>query len=122
MAGASTPELVAAVSAAGGSGFLAAGYLTAAKMSGEIAALRRLTPAPVAVNLFVPQRDRTTEIASEIVAYGDELAETAERYRTGPGEPRFDEDDFAAKVDRLVANPVDAVSFTFGAVTPEVGS
>ena len=38
--GISTPELVAAVGAAGGFGFLAAGYLTEEALSGQIARVR----------------------------------------------------------------------------------
>ncbi|MFI6046655.1 NAD(P)H-dependent flavin oxidoreductase [Nocardia sp. NPDC051321] len=43
--GPSTPELVAAVGAAGGFGFLATGYATAAKVGREIAELRQRTDA-----------------------------------------------------------------------------
>ena len=53
--GPSTPALAAAVSDAGGLGFLAAGYRTGEAMSAEIAAVRALTSAPFGVNLFVPQ-------------------------------------------------------------------
>ena len=52
--GPSTPELAAAVSNAGGLGFLAAGYKTADAMLAEIAATRRLTGEPFGVNVFVP--------------------------------------------------------------------
>ena len=44
--GPSTPELAAAVSEAGGLGFLAAGYNTADAMAGDVAATRALTRAP----------------------------------------------------------------------------
>src|SRR5690349_8814677 len=54
--GPSTPALAAAVSDAGGLGFLAAGYKTASAMSNEIAATRRLTREPFGVNVFVPNR------------------------------------------------------------------
>ena len=52
--GPSTPELAAAVSEAGGLGFLAAGYLTAAALEERIAKTRALTSRPFGVNLFVP--------------------------------------------------------------------
>lgn len=55
--GVSTPELAAAVSEAGGLGFLAAGYKTAEAMREEIRAVRTRTRAPFGVNLFVPSRD-----------------------------------------------------------------
>ena len=54
--GPSCPELAAAVSDAGGLGFLAAGYKTADEVATEIAATKRLTQAPFGVNVFVPHR------------------------------------------------------------------
>ncbi|MDX6474685.1 MAG: nitronate monooxygenase, partial [Gaiellaceae bacterium] len=51
--GPSTPELAAAVSNAGGLGFLGAGYLTAEALVELIERTRALTAAPIGVNLFV---------------------------------------------------------------------
>jgi len=48
--GASTPQLTAAVSNAGGLGFTPAGYLTAIALAERIAEIRKLTSAPVGVN------------------------------------------------------------------------
>jgi nitronate monooxygenase len=53
--GPSTPELVAAVSNAGGLGFLAGGFVTAQKLAESLAAARALTSGPLGVNVFVPQ-------------------------------------------------------------------
>jgi nitronate monooxygenase len=50
--GPSTPALAAAVSNAGGLGSLGAAYLTPEQIRDEIAAVRRLTDRPFAVNLF----------------------------------------------------------------------
>src|SRR5215472_11031370 len=52
--GPTTPRLAAAVSEAGGLGFLAAGYLTADSLRDHIAQARALTEAPLGVNVFVP--------------------------------------------------------------------
>src|SRR4051794_29795365 len=52
--GASTPQLTAAVSEAGGFGFLAGGYLSPEVLEERIAEVRQLTEAPFGVNLFVP--------------------------------------------------------------------
>ncbi len=52
--GPSTPELAAAVSEAGGLGFLAAGYKPAAATGIELERLRQLTRRPVGLNLFFP--------------------------------------------------------------------
>ena len=50
--GASTPKLAATVSAAGGLGFLAAGYKTAEEMRNEIEEVRKLTGRPFGVDCF----------------------------------------------------------------------
>src|SRR5438270_5986178 len=52
--GPSTPELAAAVSEAGGLGFLGGGYLSADALAERIAQTRKLTARPFGVNLFVP--------------------------------------------------------------------
>ncbi|HKX10484.1 MAG TPA: nitronate monooxygenase, partial [Stellaceae bacterium] len=50
--GPSTPELVAAVSSAGGLGSLGAAYLTPQQILDHIKRVRALTDRPFAVNLF----------------------------------------------------------------------
>ena len=52
--GPSTPELAAAVSNAGGLGFLAAGYLPAVELAERRRRLAGLTSRPFGVNVFVP--------------------------------------------------------------------
>src|SRR6187397_17301 len=52
--GYTTPELVAAVSNAGGLGSLAGAQLAPGELRGAIAAVRRLTDRPFGVNLFAP--------------------------------------------------------------------
>lgn len=118
MAGATTPALAAAVSNADGLGFLAAGYLSVDAMADEVAAYRAQTDAPVAINLFTPQTDRSLELGSRLEAYRSALAVTAATYGVEPGDPAFDEDTFEGKIAWLVEHPVDAVSFTFGPVPP----
>src|SRR3546814_5431351 len=97
MAGASTPELAAAVSNAGGLGFLAAGYLSVPAMASEVSAYRTLTSAPVTVNLFTPQVDRTLELAPSLTVYRAALEPVAARLRALPGEPPYDTDAFEEK-------------------------
>jgi nitronate monooxygenase len=53
--GTTTPELVAAVSNAGGLGSIGAAYLAPDQIEEAISAVRRLTSRPFGVNLFVPQ-------------------------------------------------------------------
>jgi len=103
--GASTPALAAAVSEAGGLGFVAAGYKAPDAMAADIAATRELTDKPFGVNVFAVT---PTEAEPAVLE--------AFRGRLGPeaGEPRTDDDGFAGKVERLLADPVPVVSFTFG--------
>lgn len=116
--GPSTPALAAAVNAAGGLGFLAAGYKTADALRRDIVATRRLTDAPIGVNVFVaPARQADPRAVQE---YAARLRDEAERYGVALGEPRSDDDDWQAKLDLVVAEPVDVVSFTFGCPSPEV--
>src|SRR3954451_1785535 len=54
--GASTPELAAAVSGAGGLGFIADGYRTPDALADDVARTRELTDRPVRVKVFAPTR------------------------------------------------------------------
>jgi len=110
--GPSTPALAAAVNRGGGLGFVAAGYLTAERLAGEIAATAALTGDPFGVNLFVG--GGSPGDAAAVAAYASRLAVEARRSGVPLGEPRFDDDDFERKVAVLCELPVAAVSFTFG--------
>jgi nitronate monooxygenase len=109
--GPSTPELTAAVCNAGGLGFLAAAYLSAAQLAERLSATRALTDAPFGVNVFVPGRPTDPAVYEDYVR---ELAGDPAASQTSLGTPRFDDDDWAAKIELLVSDPVAAVSFTFG--------
>jgi nitronate monooxygenase len=110
--GPSTPELAAAVSAAGGLGFVAAGYKPPATVAEELAATRALTGAPIGVNVFTPGAIAGEPAAA--AAFAAPLGDEAARAGVALGAPRRDDDAFAEKVDLLVADPVAVVSFTFG--------
>ncbi|MEU9061283.1 nitronate monooxygenase [Streptomyces sp. NPDC048430] len=117
--GVSRPELAAAVSEAGGLGFLAAGYKTADGMYNEVEQLRRMTGAAFGVNLFMPQPLVADPSAVEV--YRDQLAGEASWYETPLGDPDSSGDDgYEAKVAILLEAPVPVVSFTFGCPTREV--
>ena len=60
--GATTPQLVAAVSNAGGLGSLAAGYIAPDEIKQAIKEIRELTSNPFAVNLFIPEEHHATSI------------------------------------------------------------
>lgn len=109
--GPSTPALAAAVTEAGGVGFLAGGYKTAEAMGGEICDLRRLTSGPFGVNLFVPQprpvddealRAYLVTLRSEDGDPGTEVV------------PAWDDDGWLDKLGVLEQSAVPLVSFTFG--------
>lgn len=110
--GPSTPALAAAVTDAGGLGFLPAGYLTAQRVAENIAAARALTGGPIGVNLFVPQPCIASE--AEIDHYRQLVEPLARRYGVEPGTPHPDDDGWAAKLDVVADLSPEAVSFTFG--------
>jgi nitronate monooxygenase len=110
--GPSTPELAAAVSGAGGLGFLAAGYKTAAALSAEIERVRELTAAAFGVNVFVLE-ERPID-AEALTAYGESLTGEATRYGVELGQARFDDDELEAKVAVLEDARVAVVSTAFG--------
>jgi nitronate monooxygenase len=116
--GPSTPALAAAVSEAGGLGFLASGYRLASALEEDIAAVRTATDGPFGVNVFVPPSTPTSPAVYE--PYVERLAADADRYGVALGQPRSDTDDWEAKLELLHRRPVDAVSFTFGCPTPDV--
>lgn len=123
--GPSTPELVAAVSEAGGLGFLAAGYLTAAQVAEQVADVWSRTERPFGVNLFVPQEANTyaagpgalagAERARAVEVYRAKLTDDARRVGVELPDPRpGDTDDWDRKLDLVVREQVPVVSFTFG--------
>ncbi|WP_328677879.1 nitronate monooxygenase [Streptomyces sp. NBC_00322] len=117
--GASCPQLAAAVSEAGGLGFLAAGYKTADGMYQEVKQIRGLTAQPFGVNLFMPQPNTADPGAVEI--YRNQLAGEATWYETPLGDPDSGRDDgYEAKLAILLDDPVPVVSFTFGCPTRDV--
>lgn len=110
--GPATPELAAAVSSAGGLGFLAAGYKTAAAVEADLARVRTLTARPVGLNLFFPAREPVDDEA--IAAYAARMRAEGERYGVAPGEPRWTDDDWEAKLELAARERPEVVSFTFG--------
>jgi nitronate monooxygenase len=110
--GPTTPALVAAVSEAGGLGFLAAGYKTASAVQAEIAAVRSATARPFGVNLFYPTRDEVDEEA--IDAYARSLRVEEDRYGVAVGVPVWSDDEWDAKLDLVARERPAVVSFTFG--------
>lgn len=116
--GPSTPELAAAVSQAGGLGFLAAGYLSAEETRTRIAAVRAATDRPFGVNLFVPGRGPTDPALYD--SYARRLRSWAAARGLEAGEPVFGDDAWDAKLALLHEDPVRVVSLVFGCPEPAV--
>ena len=116
--GPSTPELAAAVSNAGGLGFLAAGYQTADAMLAEIAATKRLTGAPFGVNVFVPSSPDVDVDALE--RYLARLESDASSFGINIGPSEWTDDHWEAKLAGLLRDPVAVVSFAFGCPSRDI--
>lgn len=111
--GPSTPELVAAVSNAGGLGSLAAAYSNAERIQQDIAAIRKLTKGPFAVNLFSPQaqlplKDGVNAVSEFLRPYHERLSLKA------PGLPQKPIEDFDEQLEAVAKAAPPIVSFTFG--------
>ncbi|NYH18018.1 NAD(P)H-dependent flavin oxidoreductase [Paraburkholderia bryophila] len=111
--GATTPALVAAVSNAGGLGFLAGAALPPEKIASEVAAIRALTDRPFGVNLFVldPAAPDDATVRRALEAIDPLRAE----FDLPPGQPleRY-APDFRAQLEMLIELRVPVASFTFG--------
>lgn len=116
--GATTPQLVAAVSEAGGLGFLAGAMLSPEQMREEAARIRSRTVQPFGINLFV--QDEPLASASALKDALDLLrpwhAELGLKPPTAPG--RFCQS-FDAQLAMVLALRPAVVSFTFGMLRPE---
>jgi nitronate monooxygenase len=117
--GPSTPALAAAVSGAGGLGFLAAGYRSLDAVRAELDALRSLLPdeIPFGVNVFAPPGHGSG--ATDVAAYADTLAGEAARNDVALGTPAWDDDRYAEKLELLAAERVPVLSTTFGCPSRE---
>jgi nitronate monooxygenase len=114
--GGDTPALVAAVSEAGGLGFIGAAYLTPAQLADSAQQVRARTRRPFGVSLFAPQPAPPTADASAAVArlapYYAELG--LER----PGPPALPADTFDAQLAAALECGARLFSFTFGVLPP----
>ena len=112
--GPSTSALAAAVSGAGGLGFIAAGYKAPDALRADLDDLRSLIAddVPFGVNVFASPGQGAG--AEDVATYAETLRGEAERTGTALGEPRWDDDRYAEKLDLLCEERVPVVSFTFG--------
>ncbi len=121
--GTSTPAFVEAVHRAGGLGFLAAGYKSVAAMQAEIRTIRE-SGARFGMNVFVPdpaQLPPSAAVLAELEDYRQQLRPDARRYGVELPQLRLDDDDeWQGKIDALLSEPVELVSFAFGLPGPDV--
>jgi nitronate monooxygenase len=116
--GPSTPALAAAVANAGGLGFLGTGYRSAEAAQADLVAARRLTAGPLGVNIFVPSPPEGVDRRA-VDAFAGAVRHEAETVGVSPGQPRWDDDDWAAKLAMVGSERPQVVSFTFGCPSPE---
>ena len=116
--GPSTPALAAAISEAGGLGFVAAGYKTSQGVAAEVEGVREATSAPLGVNLFVVEPYEPP--VGSLDAYRRSLEAEAARLGAELGDARWDDDDWQAKLELVLDVRPEVVSFTFGCPGAEV--
>ncbi|CAN7393675.1 NAD(P)H-dependent flavin oxidoreductase [Knoellia sp. LjRoot47] len=111
--GPSTVELAAAVTAAGGFGFLAGAYLAPDRLRDDIVLLRSAVGgAPFGVNLFAPSPYEPGS-ASRVLEYATRLQPLADKAGVALGEAIHDDDSFDAKIEVVIAERPAVVSFAF---------
>jgi nitronate monooxygenase len=111
--GPSTPELVAAVSNAGGLGSLGAAYLTPDKISETIRRIKELTSKPFNVNLFAGAHEPRGHVdPAPMLALLAEIHEALEL--PPPVQPQLPPDPFAAQLEAVLDSAPPIFSFTFG--------
>ncbi|WP_342415562.1 DUF561 domain-containing protein [Paenibacillus sp. FSL R10-2782] len=111
--GPTTPELVAAISNAGGLGNLGAGYLTPEQLRSMIREIKQLTVQPFGVNLFVPEQlveseETIGQMADHLNIYRVELG-----IAQNPAIQKYSES-FEEQVQVLLDEEIPVFSFTFG--------
>ena len=116
-AGPTTPELAAAVSDAGGLGFLAAGYSAPDRVRDDIRALRALTDRPFGVNLLSVVEQPVDGDA--LARYAEAVRPDAERFGVTVPDVAFDDDGRAEKLALLAEERPDVVSFAFACPSPD---
>ena len=111
--GPSTPELVAAVSNAGGLGSLGAAYLTPDKITETIRQIKALTDKPFNVNLFAGGHVAETHAdPAPMLALLAEIHETLKL--PPPVLPQLPPDPFPAQLEAALDAAPPIFSFTFG--------
>ncbi len=117
--GPTTPELVAAVSNAGGLGSLGAAYLPPETLREQVREIRELTEGRYGVNLFVPSPfeadpEKIERAGALLRPYREELGTEV------PKELSSFEESFRDQLEVVLEERVPVFSFTFGSLEPEL--
>lgn len=114
--GPTTPELVAAVSNAGGLGSIGAGYMPAEQLQEAITAVEAQTEYSYGVNLFIPNpadnRPPSPAVLSKLATYAAELGIDPPTLADKPPS------NFEAQFEVVIENEIPVFSFTFGIPEP----
>jgi nitronate monooxygenase len=111
--GGDTPRLVAAVSEAGGLGFVGAAYLSPQQIADSAQAVRALTSRPFGINLFAPVRvpERVGDARRAAARVAPHYAELG---LSAPAPPSTPADSFPAQLAAALETSASVFSFTFG--------
>ena len=116
MAGATTPELAAAVSNFGGLGSLGAGMTAPDVLSSEINTIKSLTDQPFMINLMVLSEHESTTLDTAMPTW---LSHYYQEKSIEVALPKCPALSFAEQLQVLYDNPVPVASFTFGIISAE---
>lgn len=118
--GVTTPDLVAAVSNAGGLGTLGAGYMSPEQLRADILNIKQLTNKPFGVNVFVPEMPNVTE--GEIDRANEWLKPFREQLNLSEtvAVDKPTDSVFQKQIEIIVEEQVPVCSFTFGIPSKEV--
>ena len=111
--GATTPELISAVSNSGGLGSLGAGYMAPEEIRDAIKKIRTLTQKPFAVNLFIPQKSHATHEKILQSCKSIELSCEELNLTITPATPPY-LSSFEDQMRVIIEEAVPVFSFTFG--------
>ena len=109
--GPTTPELVVDAARTGGWGMLAGGNKDVEGLAADVRAVRE-AGVSVGVNLFIPGPQSTD--AEALRSLREKMHPVAERFDVELGDEAWNDDHYPAKIEWLVAHPVEVVTFTFG--------
>ena len=120
MAGITTPNLVAAVSNAGGLGTIGAGYLSPVATKEFVSQVKEMTSKPFGINLFVPENN---DVSEDIINRSIQLLEPfrKELHLDSLKLSKVDMNDtYEKQLEIIMEEKVEICSFTFGVPSHEV--